>query len=477
MLQHCEQLICELQQKLLRESERVAVATQVDARKDDYLGRLRERYDSAARHWHAERERLLLDVAEKNEMCSATIQRLRGCERELSKALDLASGFQQRSLELERDKTETEAKLQARVLSLERQCSLLEQEIMKHQAAASITEQHENKRGDQLAALQNLVEDEREERRKLEAENKRLLREAEEKEAAALTLEAERDAQQAKLRDTKQRCDVLEQQKNALQQSLEELKKKEKSARQEVRELSQAMEQSRQSLKEQYQAQLDQVVRAKLAEFQAQLDTAETALRQQWENRETEARNKHTRALNIAWWQRSLSQAMAQIQELTSELERQEKHREQLAGKIRSMLQAQYQQAATLIWEPPTDGTNGSAKANGGEFKGWGSLPSVNQCGMGRSQTQPATSASENQLSEAGTGTKTVLSSYAQAELKKYIEMLLQRPAGDPLHFEGQSQGTSSKTSYIPELDLSKLSINLPEKSKTSKDNQKPPWK
>jgi hypothetical protein len=62
---------------------------------------------------------------------------------------------------------------------------------------------------------------------------------------------------------------------------------------------------------------------------------------------------RHTR--DIAWWQRSLSQAMSQIQELTSELERQEKHREQLAGKIGSMLQAQYQQAATLIWEPSTD--------------------------------------------------------------------------------------------------------------------------
>jgi predicted RNase H-like nuclease (RuvC/YqgF family) len=61
---------------------------------------------------------------------------------------------------------------------------------------------------------------------------------------------------------------------------------------------------------------------------------------------------RHSR--DIAWWQHSLAQAMEQVQELTSELERQEKHREQLAGKIRSMLQAQYQQAANLIWEPPT---------------------------------------------------------------------------------------------------------------------------
>jgi hypothetical protein len=58
------------------------------------------------------------------------------------------------------------------------------------------------------------------------------------------------------------------------------------------------MEHSRQSLKEQYQAQLDQVVRAKLAEFQAQLDNAETALRQQWENREAETRSKHARVLS-----------------------------------------------------------------------------------------------------------------------------------------------------------------------------------
>jgi hypothetical protein len=42
-----------------------------------------------------------------------------------------------------------------------------------------------------------------------------------------LTLEAERDTQQAKLRDIKQRADILEQQKMGLQQALEELKKKE----------------------------------------------------------------------------------------------------------------------------------------------------------------------------------------------------------------------------------------------------------
>lgn len=87
------------------------------------------------------------------------LQRLRGCERELSKALDLASGFQQRSLSLEREKTESEASMRAHILAVERECAQLEQETLKFRAAAQISEQHENKRGEQMAALNNLVED------------------------------------------------------------------------------------------------------------------------------------------------------------------------------------------------------------------------------------------------------------------------------------------------------------------------------
>jgi uncharacterized phage infection (PIP) family protein YhgE len=167
-----------------------------------------------------------------------------------------------------------------------------------------------------------------------------------------------------------------------------------KAAQQEAKELGQAMEQSRSALKDQYQAQLDQVVRSKLAEFQSQLDQAEAAIRTQWENKETEMAAKHAKALSeleqrcvikrfsrehtlnvgmcgfrhltelkqveerhtrdVGWWKRSLAKAMEQIQELTGELEKQEKHKEQLASKMRSLLQNQYQQATSLIWEQPT---------------------------------------------------------------------------------------------------------------------------
>lgn len=71
-----------------------------------------------------------------------------------------------------------------------------------------------------------------------------------------------------------------------------------KAAQQEAKELGQAMEQSRSTLKDQYQAQLDQVVRSKLAEFQSQLDQAEAAIRTQWENKETEMAAKHAKLLN-----------------------------------------------------------------------------------------------------------------------------------------------------------------------------------
>ncbi|XP_059487495.1 golgin subfamily A member 5 [Neocloeon triangulifer] len=442
---HCEQVIGDLQQKLLRESERVAVATQVDARKDDYLSKLRTRYEGTARQWQTERERMLLELTEKHEMCSATIQRLRNCEKELSKALDLASGFQQRALSLERDKAEFDSVAKAKEAALERECRSLEQEVLKLRAAAEISDRHENKRSDQLASLQNTLDDERKERLALETQYKR---------DESLILEA---------KDLRQKVD-------SLQQSLDDARSKEKTARQEIKELTQAMEQSRSTLKEQYQSQLDQVVRSKLSEFQTQLDQAEAAIRNQWENKEAEMAAKHAKVLSemeqrhlnelkqveerhtrdVGWWKRSLAKAMEQIQELTSELEKQEKHKEQLASKMRSLLQSQYQQATTLIWEQPTS----SADSKVHDTRSW------------LSNDMPVTSSVNESRTE-------------QDQLKKYIEMLLTRPVGDPLMQDSDSQSLRRERpsgSFAAELDLSKLTLN--DKNKSSKDtSQKPPWK
>jgi len=78
-------VIGDLQQKLLRESERVAVATQIDARKDDYLGKLRSRYEGTAVQWQNERDKMMFELTEKNEMCSATIQVPNPKEKQSSK--------------------------------------------------------------------------------------------------------------------------------------------------------------------------------------------------------------------------------------------------------------------------------------------------------------------------------------------------------------------------------------------------------
>ncbi|CAB3382680.1 Hypothetical predicted protein [Cloeon dipterum] len=401
---HCEQVIGDLQQKLLKESERVAVAAQVDARKDDYLSKLRNRYEGTARQWLTERERMMFEMAEKNEMCEASILRLRNCEKELSKALDLASGFQQRALTLERGKAEFESAAKARAATLERECRSLEQE---------------------LASLQNKLDDERKDRLALESQYKR---------DEALLAEA---------KDLKLKVETL-------QQSLDEAKRKEKTAKQEVKELTQAMEQSRNTLKEQYQ-----------------LDQAEAAIRTQWENKEAEMSAKHAKVLSeleqrhlnelkqveerhsrdIVWWKRSLAKAMEQIQELTSELEKQEKHKEQLASKMRSLLQSQYQQATNLIWEQPTAS---------GDSKGPDARPWMN------SDPQNSSSMSESR---------------DQEQLKKYIEMLLSRPVGDPLLQDHESfRRDRPSGSFAAEMDFSNLTLT--DKNKPSKDaSQKPPWK
>ena len=59
-----------------------------------------------------------------------------------------------------------------------------------------------------------------------------------------------------------------------------------KLAKEEVKSLNQQQEKIRAELREVYQKQVDEVVKAKLQEFQAQLDTAEATFQTEFETRQ-----------------------------------------------------------------------------------------------------------------------------------------------------------------------------------------------
>nr|CAD7425966.1 unnamed protein product [Timema monikensis] len=113
-------------------------------------------------------------------------------------------------------------------------------------------------------------------------------------EVELLALKEEKAALQLKMKEERNRISVVDQQKRSLQSTLDEAKKREvgthhyckKSLRDELKASNDRLEKVKVDLRDYYQREVEVVVRTKLDEFQGQLDSAETSLRQELEARE-----------------------------------------------------------------------------------------------------------------------------------------------------------------------------------------------
>ena len=282
-LQHCEHLIQELQKRLLEQQEKVAVALRVDNEKNELITQFHNAWSKLKQQVHVleiEHSALqtnLKNVTEKHQLEISEFQsQIKRFEGELSKALDLAAGYKEKNDIATKEKVEL---LKNHADELENYKSFVQEAENRYEKLKveynKLVEKHQQSE-ESLKTLQKELGKERlkggEVRNEMDVIHKAL----DTCEAELTVLKQEKENLQLKLKEENNRNLILEQKNTSLLSTLDDAKKAEKLAKDETRYLVEQKEKIRSELQEIYQKQVDEVVKAKLQEFQTQLDAAES---------------------------------------------------------------------------------------------------------------------------------------------------------------------------------------------------------
>ncbi|XP_046474669.1 paramyosin isoform X1 [Neodiprion pinetum] len=373
---HCEHLIQELQKRLLEQQEKVAVAVRVDNEKNVVITRLQNAWTKLKLRWQvleAESSDLhltLKNVKDKHRTeCTELQSQIKRYEGELSKALDLAGGYKEKSDTLTKEKLDL---LKSHADELENYKSLVQEVENRYSQLKDEYNKvldHNQQLGVALKNTQQEVNKERLRGGEVREEMGVIHKALDACEAELIVLRQEKENLQLKLKEETNRNHILEQNKSTLLTAIDEAKMAEKAANAEAKSIAAQQERIRIELREVYQKQVDEVVKAKLQEFQSQLDAAESAFHSELESRqraiaECAARkiktvlDKHQLEINLLeekhkeekrLYEIQLAQAMQQVSMLNTKLNSQHANKTQLAEQLHSVMQRQWQQALQII--------------------------------------------------------------------------------------------------------------------------------
>lgn len=374
--EHCENLIQELQKKLLEQQEKVAVAIRVDNEKNVVLSQFQSAWTKLKLRWqvleveHRDLQTTLKNVSGKHQSEVAEFQtQIKRCEGELSKALDLAAGYKEKSDSMVKEKLDL---LKNHADELENYKSLVQEaqnryEHMKGECNKVLERNQQME--DALKNVQQELNRERLRGSEVRSEMDVIHKALDACEAELVVLRQEKENLQLKVKEEMNRNNILEQNKASLLSTIDDVKKAEKHAKDEAMSFLEQQEKIRTDLREVYQKQVDEVVKAKLQEFQAQLDTAESAFQAELETRqraiaECAARkiksviDKHQLEINLLEEKHKEEKRLCEIQMaqavqhssmLEAQLNTQRATKTHLAEQLHSVMQKQWQQALHII--------------------------------------------------------------------------------------------------------------------------------
>ncbi|KOC69495.1 Centrobin [Habropoda laboriosa] len=374
--EHCEHLIQELQKRLLEQQEKVAVALRVDNEKNELItqfhnawSKLKQRVQ-VLENEYSSLQTNLKNVTEKHQLEISEFQlQIKRYEGELSKALDLAAGYKEKSDTVMKEKIEL---LKNHADELENSKSLVQEVENRYEKLKieynKLTEKNQQT-DETLRTLQQELGKERlkggEVRNEMDVIHKAL----DTCEAELIVLRQEKENLQLKLKEENTRNAILEQKNTSLLSVLDEARKAEKLAKNETKFLAEQKEKIRLELQDIYQKQVDEVVKVKLREFQTQLDAAESEFLEELKTRqqviaECAARkikdimDKHRLEINLLEEKHKeekrlcelrLAEAIQKSSFLETQLTSQRATKSQLAEQLHSVMQKQWQQALQII--------------------------------------------------------------------------------------------------------------------------------
>ena len=374
--EHCEHLIQELQKRLLEQQEKVAVALRVDNEKNELIAqfhnawtKLKQRLNILENEYSSLQANLK-NVSEKHQLEISEFQsQIKRYEGELSKALDLAAGYKEKSDAVIKEKVEL---LKSHADELENYKSFVLEAENRYD---ELKLDHDNllaknKQTDEtVKSLQQELGKERLKGVEVRNEMNVIHKALDTCEAELIVLRQEKENLLLKLKEEITRNGILDQKNAALLSSVDDAKKAEKLAKDETKSVAEQKEKIRSELQEVYQKQVDEVVKVKLQEFQTQLDAAESEFLEELKTRqqviaECAARkikdiiDKHQLEINLLEEKHKEEKRLCEIQLaqtyqkasiLESQLNSQRATKSQLAEQLHSVMQKQWQQALQII--------------------------------------------------------------------------------------------------------------------------------
>ncbi|XP_012064249.1 PREDICTED: myosin-6 [Atta cephalotes] len=374
--EHCEHLIQELQKRLLEQQEKVAVAVRVDNEKNVLISQFHASWSKLKQQVeilkveHKNSQTNLQNITEKHQSEMLELQtQVKRLEGELSKALDLAAGYKEKSDIMIKEKVDL---LKIHADELESYKSLVQEaenryEQMKIEFNKLLEKNQQNE--EKLRTIQSELNKERLRGGEVRNEMGVIHKALDTCEAELTVLRQEKESLQLKLKEEINRNSILDQKNSLLLVSIDDAKKAEKLAKDETKSVAEQKEKIRAELQEVYQKQVDEVVKAKLQEFQMQLDNAESEFLEELKTRqqviaECAARkikdviDKHRLEINLLeekhkeekrLCELQLAQALQRSSLLEKHLNSQRASKSQLAEQLHSVMQKQWQQALHII--------------------------------------------------------------------------------------------------------------------------------
>ncbi|XP_072748714.1 uncharacterized protein Cnb isoform X3 [Anoplolepis gracilipes] len=380
--EHCEHLIQELQKRLLEQQEKVAVAVRIDNEKNVLISQFHTAWSKLKQQVaileieHKNSQTNLQNVTEKHQSEISEFQtQIKQFEEKLSKALDLAAGYKEKSDTTIKEKIDLlkahADELESYKLLVQEAENRYEQIKMEYNKLLEKNQQNE----EILKTVQSELNKERLRGSEIRSEMGVIHKALDTCEAELTVLKQEKENLQLKLKEEINRNSILEQKNSSLLVSIDDAKKAEKFAKDETKSIVEQKEKIRAELQEVYQKQVDEVVKAKLQEFQTQLDTAESEFLEELKTRqqviaECAARkikdviDKHRLEINLLeekhkeekrLCELQLAQALQRSSMLETHLNSQRTTKSQLAEQLHSVMQKQWQQALHIISGGNTD--------------------------------------------------------------------------------------------------------------------------
>ncbi|RZF32893.1 hypothetical protein LSTR_LSTR004284 [Laodelphax striatellus] len=412
-------------------------------------------------------------------------------DKEMSQALDLAAGFKEKceSIASERDQLvgEMRSKIEqalAKLTEAEKEKVKCKEEnrILLDKLAENEINNEQITLCERLDRCLNFLRDVD---KQLISEYELKLKEVETKlielEGEVSVLREQKDHANAKWKDEKARLTVIEQQKNSLQNSVEELKTIEKSLKEELKNAAQRLEREKVELRSIFQSQLEAVVKEKVKEFQGQLDSGLASLNAQHMSREKDLAQQTAQECNrlverhrleihnleqkhradLKMMHNKLLDIEKEKIELKLKLDKETRRRAEMAQKLHAVMESNWKQALQIIVSSPATGGSHKIKSEGerkkkqwtnhderklvedhGDFKSeLNQLMSAANGDDGSSSPSPDApfNLDTGQLTYRMHADKETANAQAQHQsdqqnqLKRYIQMLLERAPGHPV--------------------------------------------